>query len=87
MESEERRPLLGASTHSRRSPPPSPLRTQLACAAVLLTETLERIAFYGIVGGYTLVYHDTSNTCRSRILYKSPDYETSVALWSNIIAM
>ncbi len=58
MENEERRPLLGASTHSRRFPPPSPLRTQLACAAVLLTETLERIAFYGIVGGLMHLYHN-----------------------------
>ena len=48
MDSDERRPLLGSSRHRQMTP--SPLHTQLACGTILLTETLERIAFYGIVG-------------------------------------
>ena len=48
MDNAERRPLLGSNQH--RSTIPSPVHTQLACGTILLTETLERIAFYGIVG-------------------------------------
>lgn len=48
MGSRERQPLL--DVQQGRSTTPSPMQTQLACGAILLTELLERIAFYGIVG-------------------------------------
>ena len=59
---DERRPLLRAGASTRTLPFSSARRSargqttpgNFACGAVLLTETLERIAFYGVVGNLVM---------------------------------
>ncbi|CAH1800457.1 unnamed protein product [Owenia fusiformis] len=51
----ERRPLLNGPNSENSGPHrPRITKTKLACGAILLTETFERIAFYGIVGNLVL---------------------------------
>ena len=79
---DENNPLVAISGSNLVKDPTK--RTHLACGAILLTETLERIAFYGIVGNLVLFLNTdplewmSYNATTALFIFTGLSYMTSI---------